>query len=297
MLLLITSSGDATADLLADHFSQTFFRLNVDIYHEYDFVLTPGFWEIQDPTGRVISSQTASRCVWWKVFLNSLNEDQFLKHEVRYAINELYSWFKSRKLTVGNPPDVENELGKIRQAEIASEYFHIPEQRVAWGGYLTRGLDANVGWVAKSLSSHLLADGKALFTTEVDPNSLDPRFIWTLQHKIIAEDDVTVQVVGKDAFAFSRSRKNLKSLDWRSEIFTSDTEWLPYELTDKDSTNIQKMMTEFNLNWGRIDFLDSNGLLCFLEINPNGQWAFLDPENRHGMVTKVANYLEFATTH
>ena len=103
--------------------------------------------------------------------------------------------------------------------------------------------------------------------------------------------------MGEEFFGFSRSRKNLKSLDWRSEIFTSDTEWLPYELTDKDSINIQKMMIEFNLDWGRIDFLDSNGALYFLEINPNGQWAFLDPENRHGMVTKVANYLEFATTH
>jgi hypothetical protein len=297
LLLLITSSGDATADLLADHFSEPFFRLNVDIYHEYDFVFTPEFWEVQDPTGRNISSETASRCVWWKAFLNSLNDDQFIKHEVQYAINELYNWFRSRNLIIGNPPNVENELGKIRQAKIASEFFRIPDQRVGWGNFLTRGLDSSVNWVAKSLSSQLMADGKALFTTEVDPYLLDPQFIWTLQNKISADHDVTIQVAGTDIFAFSRSRKDLKSLDWRREIFTSDTEWLPYELSPELKNKIQKMMVKFGLDWGRIDLLDCNGTLYFLEINPNGQWAFLDPQNEHSMITTIAKYLEFYQTH
>jgi hypothetical protein len=297
LLLLITSSGDATADLLVDHFSESFFRLNVDIYHEYDFVFTPEFWEIQDPSGRHISSETASRCVWWKVFLTSLIEDQFIKHEVQYAIKELYSWFRSRHLIIGNPPSIENELGKIRQAKIASEFFRIPEQRIAWGKYLTRGLDSTASWVVKSLSSQLMSEGKALFTTEVDPYVLDPRFIWTLQNMIFSESDVTIQIVGNEAFAFSRSRKDLKSPDWRREIFTSDTKWLPYKLSHEEQANVHCMMDKFGLDWGRIDMLACDGSLFFLEINPNGQWAFLDPQNERGMITTVAKYLEFHKTH
>ena len=39
-----------------------------------------------------------------------------------------------------------------------------------------------------------------------------------------------------------------------------------------------------------MDFLLKDKTLVFLEINPNGQWVFLDPENESGVITAVADY-------
>jgi hypothetical protein len=40
-----------------------------------------------------------------------------------------------------------------------------------------------------------------------------------------------------------------------------------------------------------MDFLLHESGLVFLEINPNGQWVFLDPKNESGLISYVGKYL------
>ena len=35
-------------------------------------------------------------------------------------------------------------------------------------------------------------------------------------------------------------------------------------------------MKKFKLNYGRLDFIEQNGKYYFLEVNPNGQFGWLD---------------------
>ena len=44
-------------------------------------------------------------------------------------------------------------------------------------------------------------------------------------------------------------------------------------------------------SFGRLDFLRQNGDLLFLELNPNGQWAWLDEDGRHGLLPRIAEEL------
>ncbi len=235
--------------------------------------------------------------MWWKALLVSPDDDPFIRSEIRYIANELYSWFKARGLVIGNPPNTDDSLGKVRQAELVSQYLLIPEQRIVWGESALNSLPSGRSWVAKSLSSQLNSRGGALFTTDVAPESLAAEFPWYLQEKIDASLDITIQIVGDELFAYSRDRSDLQSPDWRYEIFTSATPWVRYALSEHDEFNVRRAIDALGLRWGRMDLLLSGDHLYFLEMNPNGQWAFLDPTDENGLLSAVVHYVEEYPTH
>ena len=108
---------------------------------------------------------------------------------------------------------------------------------------------------------------------------------------------MTVLVAGKKLFAFERSRAELEGLDWRKEQFSSDESWHPLELEPGERVAILSMLSDMEIAWGRIDFLREGKVLQFLELNPNGQWVFLDPQNKTGLITEVVDYLINGHTH
>ena len=72
MLLFITGAGDATANLLFEKCSLPAFRLNIDLWQEYSLVLKPDRWEISNPAGLRITSESATHCFWWAALLMPL---------------------------------------------------------------------------------------------------------------------------------------------------------------------------------------------------------------------------------
>jgi hypothetical protein len=297
LLLILTGVADGTIDFVIDYLDEPFFRFNLDDFGSYEFQFSPDSWSIRNPTGLLITNETASRCLWWKLFLYQLNDDKYVKEEIRMAAQNLYSWFLARKLVIGNPPYLEASWGKLRQATVAQKYFQIPKQLMGWGKQFQNSFDQNKQWIVKSMSSQLTESGKAIFTTEVDPEQLDSNYPWYIQEKIVSDFDITVLVVGQKYFAFSRSRKNLKSLDWRKEQFSDHEKWNFFQLSEEENQNIRAFVKELNISWGRMDFLLVEGGLVFLEINPNGQWVFLDPANEHGVISSVANFFLHGETH
>lgn len=291
MLLILTGVADGTIDFLVDYFDKPFFRLNLDDFQSYELSFNGEDWVIRNPEGLEISSKSATRCLWWKLFLHQLDNDKYIKEEVRMVAQNLYAWFLSRNMVVGNPPFLEASWGKLRQAEVARKYFKVPLQSAGWGEAFLKQFNDQFKWVVKSLSSQLTPSGKAIFTTEVKPKDLDPSLPWYIQEKIVADEDVTVLVAGQELFAFKRSRNQLSSLDWRKEQFSKPEPWIPYPLALSERNSIKSFLNEMSISWGRIDFLLCDSSLVFLEINPNGQWVFLDPTNQYKVISSVAKYL------
>lgn len=277
------------------------FRLNFDIFNEYSLSLTPSSWKISNPAGLEISSSTSTAAFWWKPFHYGLDIDPFIAGEVKYIFRELYGWHQRRGLCKGNDHDFHNRFGKIYFLDLASRYFKTPGTFVGWGfGRERVVLDSDSSKVvAKSLSSGLTAAKKALFTSEVDSSRLDPSFPWYLQELIDSGFDITVFVCGESRFCFQRSREDLKSLDWRSEIDLSGPpkdEWTLIEFTSAENDALQRFCEAGNIAWGRIDFMRNGaGELVFLEFNANGQWVFLDYSGKHCLVDHVCEYLLAAT--
>jgi hypothetical protein len=51
-------------------------------------------------------------------------------------------------------------------------------------------------------------------------------------------------------------------------------------------------MAELGLHFGRLDFLLGEDGYWFLEVNTNGEWAWLDTEGHHGLLLKVASEID-----
>lgn len=76
--------------------------------------------------------------------------------------------------------------------------------------------------------------------------------------------------------------------DWRKEKIPFEKYLLPNDIEKKCVELLQKL----NLSFGAIDMIrNSNGKYVFLEINPNGQWAWLDMETDLNISDEIINYL------
>jgi hypothetical protein len=293
VLLLITGSIDGTSDFIVEELGEKVFRFNYDLFNEYELEFSPNFWEIKNPTGRTINSNTVASVFWWKAFSYYLTDQEaFIVEEVKYIFREIYHHCRLRGLTRGVPHDYHNHMGKMNILSIASRYFATPQTLAT---FRLAGVDklGTCPVVAKSFTSGLTTTNKALFTTAVETKALHPDFPWYLQEQIDSPADVTVFICGQDLFAFERTRTDLKGLDWRAEqTFDVDVEeWKPIILSHDECKSAGALCKDLGVDWGRMDLMRRDEQLIFLEYNANGQWVFLDYQQKYGLLRSVVKYL------
>jgi glutathione synthase/RimK-type ligase-like ATP-grasp enzyme len=72
----------------------------------------------------------------------------------------------------------------------------------------------------------------------------------------------------------------------------TNVRWKMHKLPDYLETQIKRFMAKTGLMMASFDFRFSDGKYFFFEINPNGQFIFLEVDDRHLKVTsKVAELL------
>jgi hypothetical protein len=138
----------------------------------------------------------------------------------------------------------------------------------------------------------MIGKDKAFFVKEVDPAALDLSYPWFVQERIEGEEEVTVVYVDGQTYAASAPRDSFDMEDSRKTLMEHPRAWPRCELSEKDERAIKGFMDETGYRFGRFDFIRKNGELWFLELNPNGQWAWLDEKNEHGLVTMVADAIK-----
>ena len=145
--------------------------------------------------------------------------------------------------------------------------------------------------VAKAVNSGYIAgpDGnQAIFTSALDTGDLEDLgglvlAPVTFQEKIEKSSDIRVTVVGDEVFAaeiLSQGRESSK-VDWRA---TDDPnlEHRTHELPAALAHRCRHLVSHLGLSFGAIDFaLKADGTYVFFEINPNGEWLWL--EDRVGL--------------
>ena len=106
-----------------------------------------------------------------------------------------------------------------------------------------------------------------------------------------ADADVTVVYVAGKCFAFRLERESFEGVDWRKHINNQKLVWCRCPLAAADEIAIKSFMREARLDFGRFDFLLDGETLHFLEVNPNGQWAWLDENGKEGVFDAVVEEL------
>lgn len=210
-------------------------------------------------------------------------EKSFYQIEIYYTLEGVYRLLAD-KHWFNNVFAIRNAENKIYQLLLAKEIgLTIPATLIS-NSYNDMGIFLSQGkHIIKPVHNARIMDGensRIVYTSEVKQDVVKEEAevnINYLQSKIEKISDIRATFIGKNCFAVAIDSQKLEEtcVDWRKgEHILQHT---PIELPNDIQTKCIRMMERLGLNYGAIDFiLDKDGNYVFLEINPNGQWAWIE---------------------
>ena len=298
---LYSTSYDLSLDLLIRRLgAERVFRFNLDLWRDYSLQIEANRFSITDPTGRSVSCDRVAKFLWRKPLTTQAlfpdrsvpREQVYQEEELAYAMREVWNrmYYDGRAVLID--PMSDDLAGKLTQARIARACFPVPAWRFVAGS--AEALEAGRESVVKSLTSQRVGAKSVLYTTRVQEEQLDPASPWMIQDFVAADRDVTVVVVRDALFAFEFDRGMLpeRVIDWRQARAQNPVQtWRPHRLPAAVTASIRQFMDAMALHYGRLDFLLSGETYYFLEVNPNGEWGWLDPLGEAGIQDTLAEEL------
>ncbi len=319
MILIITNKQDLTADFVVREITRrglAFARLNTDefpINACASVRFEPG--ETSHPRLRWFDRERILewrrvRAVWYRRPVAPIVADAIVDPGVRkFASDEAYDflrglWYSLSCFWISNPDSIRRAEHKIVQLNEAHRIgFTLPRTLISNSAEEVRDFFRTCpdGIVAKPLFLGFLHhnnEGKFIYTTRLaeDDLSADDEIQFTpsiYQQYVPKTADIRVTVVGDRVFATRITARNLPANipDWRCVDLT-DLDHAPYELPDEEKRKCVQLLKMLRLEFGAIDYvLDEAGQHVFLEINPNGQWAWLESATGVNISAAIVDHL------
>lgn len=210
-------------------------------------------------------------------------EKSFLQIEIYYTLEGVYRLL-SDKHWFNNVFAIRNAENKIYQLMLAKEVgLTIPSTLISNHYDSVERFLAKGKHIIKPVHNARIKDEKhpkIVYTSEITQTIKKEEAAFNinyLQDKIEKRCDVRATFVGEKCFAVAIDSQKLEDtrVDWRKgEHILKHT---PIELPKEIRFMCIHLMKRLNLHYGAIDFiLDKQGNYVFLEINPNGQWAWIE---------------------
>jgi len=227
---------------------------------------------------------------------------QFIHRQFRAMRVALWSVFRHKKW-IDDPWNVQIAEDKIYQLTIARQVgFEVPDTVITSDPDRVRYFYKEHGGdiIVKVLSPSPMID-YVLLTNRVTSEYLDKIESLKMSPSIFQEYiskkyELRITVVGEKIFSAKiHSQDDEKtSLDWRARPKLNDFEvkMEPTDLPPEIERRLILFMRAMNLHFGCIDMIIANdGRYVFLEINPNGQWYFVQLRTGVEIAKAVADLL------
>lgn len=296
MLLILSSEQDFAVDYLIVRLIDRglpYFRINTEELILSSATLRLGRVrkerQVIAQDGRVLDLDEV-KSVWYRRAIQPIpppeipnSQRVFVAGEYRHFWNGLL--LGSDVLWVNPPHFVQLAEHKLLQLQIAQTIgFLIPDTLVSRSANALRVFAGRVGAaICKPVFHGLFIDAQghhSIYTRRVtleelqDDAELEACPV-LLQEEIARVADIRVTLIGEHCFA-ARIRSHDRSLiDWRlpdSQVF--------YEVVEMPPTiqaQCKSMMALWQLQYAAFDFIETpNGDWIFLEVNPTGEWAWLE---------------------
>ncbi len=149
----------------------------------------------------------------------------------------------------------------------------------------TRRHDDLVTKVLTSFQVRQQGEGKVVMTRRLTPDDLDglddlSSCPATFQERLVRRREWRVTVVGDRVFAAAVGAEHFATddVDWRREGRSIYRHWRPATLPGAVSAGLLRLMARLGLHYGAADFIETpDGRMVFLEVNPAGEYLWLDP--------------------
>ena len=279
---IITNSYTATVDVILRQLTEansSFFRLNVDFLEDYSICIHNDGFQISDPLGRSIDSKDISNAFIYKgsLILGEYKagvggDSLWFASTFNNIVNNLIVYLMSqRKLKLFSP--YEQIYPKSMQMIIAHKYWNVPTWSIDLGHSLPKG-----EVMVKQLTSRAY-NGKRLDVKKVEASDLDPQYPWFTQKPAKGNRDATVLYINGKVHCYQFATERGEMTDWRVTQGTEANKWGPWNAGEEFENKIRAYMRDMGLKFGRLDFIIGGDEPEFLEVNPCGQFGWLDDEN------------------
>lgn len=303
MILIITHKTDFTADFVINKLNQrkiSYRRLNCE-----DIFLSPFTIKFNGKLQYSILDEANYKSVWFR--RTKLPEIENLSQEERlYILNETDSFFKNLFSSLpakwlSQPDSVYKAENKLLQLKTAQKIgFQIPETIITNSKSELKQFfkENNENIIIKPISQTRIQYSESLafiFTNTVSKEIIDEIEKYDLtpcifQQNISKDYEVRATVVGEEVFAaavFSQTDNETKT-DWRKKKLQFIKTTLPCEI----ELLCVQLLKELYLEFGAIDLIKTpEGKYVFLEINPNGQWAWIENQTGQKISEAIINFL------
>lgn len=270
-----------------------------------------GAFEAWLDTGRESIRLDEVRAIWsrrlWPGKMPPELDPRYAHHCRSEAQNAFFGLFSllDRALWVNRIDRMRAAESKPLQLKIAGELgFDVPETLITNDPPAARSFYEHVSgrMITKllgALSQTMDASGAFMYTSRVGPEHLEDleglRFApQVFQPEIEKTREIRVIAVGRHLFAgaVDAHHSERASVDWRRATKADGLEWSREELPNSLRDLIHQLMDRLGLVYGALDFIvDSTNRYQFLEINPAGEWGWLERDLGFPIADAIAEVL------
>lgn len=300
-LLIITNKDDFTSDFLIKRLREldlTYTRLNTESFPlniNSSIFLDSDNVQINIQNDRWNLSLSDILSIWYRrPILSDFSEYLNNTWDIEFAIRESWEYLQNLWLVLRDKPWVNDPYilriseKKLYQLKVAADVgLQTPATLVT-----NNSEEANFFYkkhnkkiIAKPLSHGGYGENEkfAIFTTDLESIAFDFSCLKLgpsiFQEKVQKKADVRVSIFGNQMFAYLIYANN-NEIDWR-KLPPQEQIFEPYCIPLKIKNKLFLLMKKLKLSFSAVDFcIDNNGNWIFLEVNPNGQWAWFDVQNQ-----------------
>lgn len=311
MLLLVTNRRDITMDYVVAELrrrGQPFMRLNTELLPQALCTMA-GYprdaWSIsldgETAQGSQISGAYFRRPGAPAVSdqLVEAGERAYIEAEWSSFLKSLYSRLEGRWLN--SPTKIFMAEDKPMQLLLAQEIgFAVPKASITNDISSARAISTVSQAIGKPLRQAVLTGEteRVIFTSrlgtlEDDQAQAIAMAPFIVQAEVLKQYDVRVTVVGERVFATAIwSQENPETeIDWRQGS-RPDLRHEKISLPELVQSQCVELVRRLGLRYGAIDLIsDRKGKLWFLEINPNGQWAWIENLTGYPIASAIVDEL------
>lgn len=296
-VLIITSSIDCTVDYLINKYKNTaeFYRFDIDLFSEYEIIIGGDRqWVINCDKWKLEKKEVYS-IYYRKPRLPKLDDYEYdyrsmIAKDIIALVNGIVDDFEGKVLT---KPYIlrrtENKTFQLLYAE--RNGLSIPKSYIGNSNEMALSFLGGKSIIKPLTTGKLIMHNKTeiyqtnYFTEFDDDIALTPIYLQEYENK---KYEVRLTYINGSFFTVRIDSED--KLDWRKNY-----SGLKYSIIEcpKVIVNLCVMLLKsFELNYGAFDFIvNNNNEWIFLEVNPNGQWQWLEQKLQLPISENIIKYL------